>query len=347
MRILGIAAAALGLVTAMATTEPASAAPAAQAGCAGNLLANADFEGASRKTEGEGTSLSSAVSNGWSPWFVRGDATFNREPEFKVEQVRIGGDRARIRSGLQSMKWFTTWGTHTAGIYQRVAVRPGTALTFAIHGMAYTGEDDGWDPVANTFVSDPIKPGNYRMSVGIDPTGAVPAMGSAPPATTLWSEPSMTYDQWVRMTVSAVARAGFVTVYAKGQPEWSVKHNDSFWEDACLRVGTLAEVAASSAGAPGAVVAPPPSAAVAGAAASSGAAASAVSSAPAAAKPAAARPAASGTAGKACRLQHTVARGETVSAIAAANGSTVAAIAGASSLSNPGLIQVGQVLCIP
>jgi len=263
MRALFVPAAAMVAMTLVGgpSARPAQAAPLGQV-CAGNLLQNPDFEGGSRKTEGEGTSLSSAVSNGWSPWFVRGDATFNREPEFKVEQTRIGGDPARIRSGSQAMKWFTTWGTHTAGIYQRVAVRPGTALTFSIHGMAYTGEDDGWDPVRNTFVSDPIKPGNYLMAAGIDPTGAVPPIGSAPPATVIWSPGTMTYDQWVQLTVSAVARAGFVTVYAKGAPEWSVKHNDSFWEDACLRVGTLGEVAAS--GGPGAVVAPPASAAVAG-----------------------------------------------------------------------------------
>lgn len=343
MRRLGALAAGVALLASAGIASPATAAPALQAGCAGNLLVNADFEGGSRKTEGEGTSLSSAVSNGWSPWFVRGDATFNREPEFKVEQVRIGGDPMRIRSGGQAMKWFTTWGTHTAGIYQRVAVRPGTALTFSIHGMAYTGEDDGWNPVANTFTSDPIKPGNYRMSVGIDPTGAVPTMGSAPPATVLWSQPSMTYDQWVNMTVSAVARAGYVTVYAKGQPEWSVKHNDSFWEDACLRVGTLAEVAASAAGTSAVTVAPPASAAVTGAPSTS------VAPATGAAAPAAgaAAMAASAATGAACRVRHTVVRGDSVSAIAAANRTTVAAIAGASKLTNPGLIYAGQVLCIP
>jgi len=287
MRMTSLLAAGLTLLLCAGTAGHAAAAPVAQAGCAGNMLVNADFEGGSRKTESEGTSLSSAVSNGWSPWFVRGDATFNREPEFKVEQVRIGGDAARIRSGGQSMKWFTTWGTHTAGIYQRVAVRPGTALTFSIHGMVYTGEDDGWDPASNTFLSDPYKPGNYLIAAGIDPTGAVPAMGSAPPATVVWSPGTMTYDQWVRLTVSAIARSGFVTVYAKGQPEWSVKHNDSFWEDACLQIGTLGDVAAS--GGQGAIVAPPPSAAVAGAAlsgeaaAGAGVGASAVGGAPAAA----------------------------------------------------------------
>jgi hypothetical protein len=218
-----------------AAAQPAAAAPFRQ-GCSGNLLVNPGFDGGSRKTEGEGTSLSSAVANGWSPWFVRGDATNNREPEFKVEQIQFGGDPSRIRSGGQSMKWFTTWGTHTAGVYQRVNIRPGTPLTFHAYGMTYTGEGDGWNDELRTFLSDHSQPGNYRTSVGIDPTGAVPPIGSHPPDTVVWSAPSMTYDQWVQISVSAVARAGAVTVYLKGQPEWPVKHNDSFWEDTCLRV---------------------------------------------------------------------------------------------------------------
>lgn len=264
MKRYGLMAAGLALVAVAGTAGRVAATPVAQGGCAGNMLVNANFEEGSRKTEGEGTSLSSAVSNGWSPWFVRGDATFNREPEFKVEQMAIGGDRARIRSGGQSMKWFTTWGTHTAGIYQRVAVRPGAGLTFTIHGMAYTGEDDGWDPVSNTFISDPSKPGNYYMAAGIDPTGAVPPIGSPPPASVVWSPATLTYDQWVPLTVSAVARSGFVTVYAKGQPEWSVKHNDSFWEDACLVGGAVSAIAAS--GGDGAGSTAPAEAASAGAA---------------------------------------------------------------------------------
>lgn len=222
----------------LATAGPAAQAAApAQAVCAGNLLQNPDFEGGSRKTEGEGTSLSSAVSDGWSPWFVRGSESVNREPEFKVEQVAIGGDPARVRSGGQSMKWFTTWATHSAGIYQRVNVSPGSRLQFSAHGMIYTGEGDIFDEDRKTWVSDPQRSGNYRIWVGIDPTGAVPAgVGSAPPASVVWSESSMTPDDWVPLSVTAVAQAGAVTVYLKGEPEWSVKHNDSFWEDACLTV---------------------------------------------------------------------------------------------------------------
>lgn len=226
-----------GAPAAQAAPSPA---PAMQAGCVGNLLTNPGFEGASRKTESEGTSLSSAVGNGWSPWFVRGDATWNREPEFKVEQTKIGGDPARVHSGANSMKWFTTWGTHTAGVYQKVAARPGTAYTFSIFAQLYSGESDDFDQVRKTFASDLVKRGNYEVRVGIDPTGAVPQIGTAPPATVVWSAPVRTLDQWLNLAVSAVAAGSSVTVYTHSTAEFPVKHNDSFWDDACMRVGSFA-----------------------------------------------------------------------------------------------------------
>jgi len=318
----------VSVVAEPALAGPASgpaAAPAGQAACAGNLLVNPEFEGGSRKTEGEGTSLSSAVGDGWVPWFVRGDARNNREPEFKVEQVRLGGDRMRVRSGTQSQKFFTTWGTHTAGMYQKVNVRPGTMLTFSIHGMAYSGEADGWNAEKGTFESDRVQPGNYRMAVGIEPSGATPScMGCAPPASVVWSEPTLTTDVWVRQAVSVAATGGAVTVYVKGAPEWAVKHNDSFWEDACLVVG----------GAPAQPVAQTGSAPAAGS----------VKAAAAPARPAtSAQPAGSPITGE----RYVIQRGDTLSAISARTGVSVAELAKANGIANPSRISAGATLVIP
>jgi hypothetical protein len=244
----------LGLVLVLVVivaVRPASAAPVQQDACPGNRLVNPGFEAGSHKTESLGTSLSSAVGDGWVPWFVRGNATINREPEFKVEQTALGGDPHRVRSGANAQKWFTTWGTHTAGIYQPVAVPRGSAVTFSIYAMVYSGEADGWNGDKGMFLSDPEKPGNYRVWVGIDPTGALPAcMGCPPPDTVVWSPESMTTDVWVPMSISTVAQGDKVTAYTKSAQDWSVKHNDSFWDDACLVAGGKAVVAKAVAGAP-------------------------------------------------------------------------------------------------
>ena len=207
---------------------PVLAGPPAQEGCPGNLLANPGFEEGARKTEAEGTSLSSSVAFGWSPWFVRGDQRFNREPEFKLEDTDLSRTRFRAHSGRFSQKFFTTWATHTAGFWQRVAVPKGSTVTFSIWVQIYTGEADGFD--GTVYHSDPEQPGNYRAFVGIDPTGGTNAL--APTVT--WSPPCMTYDIYTQLSVSVVAQADFVTVFTRGQPEFSVKHNDSFWDDACL-----------------------------------------------------------------------------------------------------------------
>lgn len=234
LRILTLALTLVALGALLATSV--SAAPAAQeAGCPNNLLQNPGFEGGSHKTEGIGTSLSSAVADGWTPWLVRGNERDNREPEYKLEDTNLSLTRFRAHSGRYSQKWFTSWGTHDAGVYQQVQVEPGTPLTFSTWVQVYSGEADGW--TGQVFLSDPNHPGKYRVYVGIDPTGATPAgVGAPPPDTVIWSQPSLKTDEWHQLAVSAVAQAPTVTVYFKGQPEFSVKHNDSFWDDACLVV---------------------------------------------------------------------------------------------------------------
>ncbi|MFQ5341702.1 MAG: SH3 domain-containing protein [Anaerolineae bacterium] len=210
-----------------------------QDGCPGNLLLNAGFEEGSRKTEDLGTSLSSSVANGWFPWFIRGNQQYNREPEFKVEDATRDPLRWRVNTGYFSQKFFTTWATHTAGVYQRVPVRRGTSMSFSAWVQVYTGEADGWD--GEKFRSDPKAPGNYGVSVGIDPFGNMPpGVGAPPPNTVIWSEPIMTYDDWTQLSVQTVAQADYVTVYTRGQPEFAVKHNDSFWDTACLMAGGVA-----------------------------------------------------------------------------------------------------------
>ncbi len=219
-----------------------------------NLLVNPGFEEGEHKTEDMGTSLSSSVGNGWTPWSVLGDVTINREVEYKVLDVATLPDSYNIHSGNHCQKFFTTWGTHTAGFYQRVAVEPGSLVTFSIWVQIYTGErelysnghaisDLNWPTESNPDQG----PGLYAVSAGIDPYGNTPVgFGAAPSSDTVWSasvdewdtrwiaENGEQHDLWVQLTVSTIAQSDYVTVYTKGQPEYAVKHNDSFWDDASL-----------------------------------------------------------------------------------------------------------------
>jgi len=241
------------LVLAWAAVMPTVtlAEPAAQEGCPGNLLANPGFEDGGRKTESEGTSLSSILAFGWYPWFVQGSPEQVQqgqfmEPEFMIEDAAVRGPY-RVRTGRMSQKFFKIWATHKAGFYQRVAVPQGSVATFSIWVQIYSGEGDGWDETRKIYLSDLDRPGRYRVYVGIDPFGNVPAGPTAPlPSTIVWSEPVVDFqtrqtdatglpvDAWVQLRVTARAEADHITVFTWGQPEFSVKHNDSFWDDACL-----------------------------------------------------------------------------------------------------------------
>lgn len=241
------------LIVALGTIT-AQAGPSLQGDCPGNRVANPSFEEGSYKTEGLGTSLSSAIGNAWLPWSILGDATFNREVEYKVEDTSMTQAFYRVRSGRYSQKFFTTWGTHTAGFYQRIQVPRGSLVTFSIWVQIYTGEREITS--AGAFISDleggeagKAGPGNYRVSVGIDPYGDVPpAFGAPPSPRTVWCNPVLdretrrtrpdgsAYDAFVQLSVSAVAQSDHVTIFTKGQPEYPVKHNDSFWDDACVTV---------------------------------------------------------------------------------------------------------------
>jgi hypothetical protein len=237
------------------------AAPAVSAETPGNLLTNPGFEGGSRETAGLGTSISSRVADGWYPWAIKGDESYNREPEFKVlRKSDIKDGFYRIYAGEQCQQYFTTFATHTAGIYQRVPVTPGEQVTFSIWVQIYTGQRDYM--VNNSYpISDIHQPlteatraaywgaGDYYASIGIDPLGNTPSsFGAAPPSSVVWSAAvrdkdtraldsnGLEIDKWVQLTVSTVAQADHVTVYTKGAPVYRVKHNDTFWDEAVLVV---------------------------------------------------------------------------------------------------------------
>ncbi|MSP13016.1 MAG: LysM domain-containing protein [Chloroflexi bacterium] len=307
-----------------------------QESCPGNLLANPGFEEGGYKTEGIGTSLSSAVGNGWAPWAIRGNAVINREPEFKIENGTVDPTRYRVHGGWYAQKYFTTWGTHTAGVYQRVAVSQGQRVEFSIWVQAYTGQRELYN-AKEQFLSDldrPISgeegvkgPGNYRVYVGIDAAGKVPpGFGVDAPNTVVWSNPKIdrdfrttdasgnTTDGWMQLRISTVSQSGFVTVYTKGQPEFSVKHNDSFWDDACLQVSGSAPAPA----APQAAATPPTTITT---------------------------PASPVVATAKCST-YTIVSGDTLSLIAARQGVSWAKIASDNQLANPNLIFPGNQLSI-
>lgn len=237
----------------------------AAADCPGNLAANPGFEGGAYNTETRGIIPSAGyVAEGWLPWFVDRDPShpdepgYNWRPEWKVLNAnQIGDADYRIFAGKQVQHFFSTYSTHTAGFYQRIKATPGHLVTFSIWVQIYTGQRDltvGNHPISDLKeITDEVQrqkegPGDYRVWVGIDPSGGEPPAWGKAPENVIWSQPVLDVetrgkdslgrdtDLWVQLVVTATAQVDYITVYTKGQPTYRTKHNDSFWDEACVQM---------------------------------------------------------------------------------------------------------------
>ena len=203
-----------------------------------NLLVNPNFEdGFSQREDG-----AVRVAVGWQPWY-RFDPSVEhqRRPEWSPEYLWLPS--IRVLHGDYGQKVFNSWAVHDAGIYQKVRDVPvGARLEFSIWVQIWTSECDDicLSPLDPKQGCRGLTNGDYAVGVGIDPTGAAPVGRNLPlPTTIVWSDiKAPAYDRWVRLSVQAVAQSSTVTVFTRSQPHIAVKHNDSYWDTADLRVVT-------------------------------------------------------------------------------------------------------------
>ncbi len=187
-----------------------------------NLLQNPGFEGDYYPWFGINEVQ---VAHGWTPWWrARTDAdppSTYFQPEFKQANGYIFPQR--VHSGAAAQQWFTFHATHQAGMYQQVfGVAPGTRYQFTIWAQVWSStEDDG---------SISVNPAYPNLQVGIDPTGNWNPWA----ATIVWSGAYAYYDSWGQLVVEAVAQSDVITVFMRSHPNWPVKHNDMYWDDAVL-----------------------------------------------------------------------------------------------------------------
>ncbi len=221
-------------------SAPHVALPASGASSLGdNLLVNPDFEdGFSQREDG---AVNVAV--GWQPWYLfdRGQE-YERRPEWSRENLWLPS--IRVLHGDFGQKVFNTWAVHNAGIYQKVYDVPvGATLEFSAWVQVWSNECDNIcvSPTDKAKGCRGLTNGDYYVYVGIDPYGGAPVSRNLPlPSTIVWSDTQPpVYDRWVRVAVRAVAQADHVTVFTRSNPRIPVKHNDSYWDTAELRIVTL------------------------------------------------------------------------------------------------------------
>ena len=286
----------------------------------GNLLQNPGFEAPFVSINGD-TTLQ--VATGWQSWNLEGGSSsaLNARPEYKVAPSN------RVRSGSSAQEYNTFYATHDAGVYQRVAVTPGTALQFSVY--AYI-----WSSATFTDPNVSELPNDVLIRVGIDPNGGTdPASGSI-----VWSAPVEYYDQYRMLSVNATSASTAVTVFVRSQPQDFVGTTNIFLDDAYLGPSGSAPVATQSPAntqAPVPTTAPQPTSAPVATTAPQPTTAPVPTSTPGL------------PSGTTSTVTYVVQRGDTVSALAAQYGSTVSAIVQANSLNNAALIYVGQTLIIP
>ncbi len=199
-----------------------------------NLIRNPGFEG---EYSSWNYVNEAQVAPEWTPWWrnrTEADppATFFR-PEYKKADGYIYPNR--VRSGAAAQQWFTFYSSHQAGMYQQVFnVTPGVRYRFTIWAQVWSSVKDNPD-----YSTEPAYP---NLQVGIDPTGYWDPWQS----TVVWSGTYAFYDTWGQLSVEAVAQKDTITVFMRSQPEFTVKHNDMYWDDAELvAVGTGALPAAT------------------------------------------------------------------------------------------------------
>ncbi len=204
------------------------------AGGSANLVENPSFEGqysAYIPPNGHpdcpaGICVTAQMAPDWIPWWRSHDPNdpdyIIRMPEYKPADPDFQ-DPPRVRSGEAAQQFFTFFSTHEAGFFQKIPVIPGLDYNFQIWGHAWSAQDD------DDAYSGP-EDGELYQKVGIDPTGGDDWQSS----TIVWSAERLQYDTFGLFQISATAQSPTMTVFVYSRPNFPVKHNDVYWDDAGL-----------------------------------------------------------------------------------------------------------------
>lgn len=240
---------------AMSESKPARSTPSGAADalptCNGrigeNLLANPSFEAPYAPPPADyhpdciwaGNCLTAITAKHWLPWWQSHDDNDEvhiiNMPEWKAAD-RYAVDPARVLTGEYAQQYFTTFSTFKAGVFQSVPVEENGEYVFSVWGHAWSqGKNDP------DHYSGP-EYGNLYQMVGINPTGStdwapwieaeILQDNSGGPM--VWGEMRIQYDIYDTFEVTATAQAPTITVVLWARPEWAVKDNNAYWEDACL-----------------------------------------------------------------------------------------------------------------
>ena len=139
-----------------------------------NLLTNPGFEAPYSTLQGD---QPRSVANGWTPWNVARVAGMaewqNSQPKYIAASAANSlSIFPRIRSGNDAQIYYSFFETHDGGLYQQVRnITPGTELRLSVYAHV-------WSSTFEDF-NDSDQPGDVAFRVGIDPSGGTNPLGSS------------------------------------------------------------------------------------------------------------------------------------------------------------------------
>lgn len=134
----------------------------------------------------EGGFSGAGVASGWVSYVTSGSPTFVDEPSF-------------VHGGAHAQKWWTSYSTHDAGLYQQLSATSGTSYTFSAWTWRYDPYNNGLDNVTDW--------------VGIDPRGGTDPTS----ANVIWDTGTSSWGIWTKQSVAAVAQGNLITVFIRGK----------------------------------------------------------------------------------------------------------------------------------
>ena len=150
----------------------------------------------------------------------------NAEPPFL--------DPLRIYNGNRSLKLFTFYRIHWAGLYQRVEVTPGSLIKFSGFAHAWSSTKDDAKKSDGITTPESFMEGtagltdaqrNFTFRVGIDPYG----MNDPYSANIVWGKGKHIYNKFDQIPeVETTAISKYVTVFVQSEVLYPFKHCDFY-----------------------------------------------------------------------------------------------------------------------
>ena len=206
-----------------------------------NLLINGGFEaGWTRKTHTGVEYGEIFVPEGWTAFWKEGlpvphdpsnTKGYGRPEMHVIKKEEPYLNPARIFSGNQSLKMFTFYRIHEAGIYQQVTgILPGKTYKAYYQCHAWSSIED--DPFHSSVEGEGWK--NFLFQVGIDPTGGTDPWSNQ----VIWNGGRRIYDVFSLdpPNLEVTAEAESMTVFLRSSVLWPFKHCDAYMDDAVLEL---------------------------------------------------------------------------------------------------------------